>query len=35
LSERLEGLLRELQTMEIIYKQGILPEPAYIFKHAV
>src|SRR5262245_63959819 len=35
LSERLEGLLRELQALEIIYEQGLMPEPAYIFKHAV
>jgi tetratricopeptide (TPR) repeat protein len=35
LSERLEGLLHELQALEIIYEQGLLPEPAYIFKHAV
>src|SRR5262245_9588629 len=35
LSERLEGLLHELQALEIIYEQGFLPEPAYIFKHAV
>jgi tetratricopeptide (TPR) repeat protein len=35
LSDRLDGLLRELQAMEIIYEQGLLPEPAYIFKHAV
>jgi class 3 adenylate cyclase/tetratricopeptide (TPR) repeat protein len=35
LSHRLEGLLRELQALEIIYEQGLLPEPAYIFKHAV
>ena len=35
LSNRLEGLLRELQALEIIYEQGLLPEPAYIFKHAV
>jgi predicted ATPase/class 3 adenylate cyclase len=35
LSERLEGLLRELQALELIYEQGLLPEPAYIFKHAV
>jgi class 3 adenylate cyclase/tetratricopeptide (TPR) repeat protein len=34
-SERLDGLLRELQALEIIYEQGLLPEPAYIFKHAV
>jgi class 3 adenylate cyclase/tetratricopeptide (TPR) repeat protein len=31
----LEGLLAELQTLEIIYQQGLLPEPAYVFKHAV
>src|SRR5262245_36278453 len=32
LSERrAEGLLRELQALEIIYEQGFLPEPAYIF----
>src|SRR5215475_2214216 len=35
LSERLEGLLRELQALEIIYEQGLVPEPTYIFKHAV
>ena len=35
LSERLEGLLRELQALEIIYGQGLLPEPAYVFKHAM
>src|SRR5215467_4384275 len=34
-SERLEGLLRELQTLKIIYEQGLVPEPSYIFKHAV
>ena len=34
-SEKLEGLLAELQTLEVIYRQGLLPEPAYIFKHAV
>ena len=34
-SERLDGLLRELQALEIIYEQGLVPEPAYIFKHAV
>ena len=32
---RLEGLLGELKGLEIIYEQGLLPEPAYIFKHAV
>ncbi len=35
LADRFEGLLRELQALEIIYEQGLLPEPAYIFKHAV
>jgi class 3 adenylate cyclase/tetratricopeptide (TPR) repeat protein len=35
LSHRLEGLLHELQALEIIYEQGLVPEPAYIFKHAV
>ena len=35
LSHRLEGLLRELQALELIYEQGLVPEPAYIFKHAV
>jgi tetratricopeptide (TPR) repeat protein len=35
LSERLEGLLRELQALEIIYEQGLVPEPSYTFKHAV
>ena len=32
---RLEGLLRELKALEIIYEQGLLQEPAYVFKHAV
>jgi class 3 adenylate cyclase/tetratricopeptide (TPR) repeat protein len=31
----LEGLLQELKALEIVYEQGLLPEPAYIFKHAV
>jgi tetratricopeptide (TPR) repeat protein len=35
LSNRLEGLLRELQALEIIYEQGLVPELAYIFKHAM
>jgi class 3 adenylate cyclase/tetratricopeptide (TPR) repeat protein len=35
LSGKLEGLLRELKALEIIYEQGLIPEPAYIFKHAV
>src|SRR5712691_13467040 len=32
LTGKLEGLLAELQDMAIIYRQGLLPEPAYIFK---
>src|SRR5262249_17791800 len=35
LTGSLEGLLHELKSLEIIYEQGLLPEPAYIFKHAV
>jgi AAA ATPase domain/Adenylate and Guanylate cyclase catalytic domain len=35
LSDRLEGVLHELQAIEFIYEQGLCPEPAYIFKHAV
>jgi class 3 adenylate cyclase/tetratricopeptide (TPR) repeat protein len=35
LTGELEGFLRELKALEIIYEQGRLPEPAYIFKHAV
>jgi class 3 adenylate cyclase/tetratricopeptide (TPR) repeat protein len=35
LSDRLDGLLRELQALEIIYEQGLVPEPAYMFRHAV
>jgi class 3 adenylate cyclase/tetratricopeptide (TPR) repeat protein len=35
LTRPLEGLLMELQTLELIYQQGLLPEPAYIFKHAM
>jgi tetratricopeptide (TPR) repeat protein len=31
----LEGLLTELQALELIYRQGLLPEPAYVFKHAM
>ena len=34
LTGQLEGLLQELKTLEIIYELGLLPEPAYIFKHA-
>jgi tetratricopeptide (TPR) repeat protein len=35
LSGKLEGLLLELKALEIIYEQGLLPEQAYVFKHAV
>ena len=35
LTEPLEGLLTELQTLELIYRQGLLSEPAYVFKHAM
>ncbi|HEU5193167.1 MAG TPA: adenylate/guanylate cyclase domain-containing protein, partial [Methylomirabilota bacterium] len=35
LTDELEGFLQELKALEIIYEQGRLPEPAYIFKHAV
>jgi predicted ATPase len=35
LSERLDELLRESQALEIIYEQRLVPEPTYIFKHAV
>ncbi len=35
LAGQLEGLLAELKELEIIYELGLLPEPAYIFKHAV
>jgi predicted ATPase len=28
-------LLGELKALEIIYEQGLIPEPAYVFKHAV
>jgi class 3 adenylate cyclase/tetratricopeptide (TPR) repeat protein len=35
LTGQLEGLLRELKALEIVYEQGLLPEPAYVFKHAV
>lgn len=31
----LEGLLQELKSLELIYEQGLLQEPAYVFKHAV
>jgi class 3 adenylate cyclase/tetratricopeptide (TPR) repeat protein len=35
INEQLDGLLAELKALEIIYELGFLPEPAYIFKHAV
>jgi tetratricopeptide (TPR) repeat protein len=35
LTGQLEGLLQKLKTLEIIYELGLLPEPAYIFKHAL
>jgi len=35
LTEQLDGVLAELQALELIYRQGLLPEPAYVFKHAV
>ncbi len=35
LTTQLEGLLGELKALEIVYELGALPEPAYIFKHAV
>ena len=35
LTGQLDGLLAELKALEIIYEQGLLAEPAYIFKHAV
>ena len=35
LTGELEGFLQELKALEIIYEQGRLPEPSYIFKHAV
>jgi class 3 adenylate cyclase/tetratricopeptide (TPR) repeat protein len=33
--QQVDGLLRELQSLELIYQQGLMPEPAYVFKHAV
>lgn len=35
LTGKLEGVLAELKALEIIYEQGLLAEPGYIFKHAV
>lgn len=35
LTGKLEGLLNELKSLEIIYEQGLIAEPAYVFKHAV
>jgi tetratricopeptide (TPR) repeat protein len=31
----LGGLLRQLESLGIIYEQGLFPEPIYVFKHAV
>jgi tetratricopeptide (TPR) repeat protein len=35
MTDRLESLLQELKALEIIYEKGLLPEPAYMFKHAI
>src|SRR3989475_17626 len=35
LTGEVEGFLQELKALEIIYEQGLFPEPAYVFKHAV
>src|SRR5437660_9282435 len=35
MTPEVDGLLRELKALEIVYEQGLLPEPAYVFKHAV
>lgn len=35
LPAQLEGMLAELKRLEIIHEQGLLPEPVYVFKHAV
>ncbi len=35
LTGKLEGLLGELKALEIIYEQGLVAEPGYVFKHAV
>lgn len=32
---KLDGLLRELRELEIVYEQADAAEPAYVFKHAV
>jgi len=34
-SEHMDGLLRELQAVEIIYEKASAQERAYIFKHAM
>lgn len=34
LTGQLEGLLGELKSLEILYEQGLLPEPAYVFKRS-
>src|SRR5262249_9517155 len=35
MTTEVDGLLHELKALEIVYEQGLLPEPAYVFKHAV
>jgi tetratricopeptide (TPR) repeat protein len=35
MADRLDHLLHELLTLEIIYEKSLMPEPAYVFKHAV
>jgi len=35
MTTEVDGVLRDLKALEIVYEQGLLPEPAYIFKHAV
>ena len=35
MADRLDHLLHELLSLEIIYEQSLMPEPAYVFKHAV
>jgi tetratricopeptide (TPR) repeat protein len=35
LTQPLEGVLAELQALELIFRQGLLPEPAYVFKHVL
>ncbi|MBI1733696.1 MAG: AAA family ATPase [Candidatus Rokubacteria bacterium] len=35
MADRLERLLEELKALEIFYEQHLVPEPAYVFKHAI